>query len=153
MIELDSDVELLTREDLNLLHKKLEDLEFRFNQLREQLIVAKSYGDLRENSDFTAISRKLYHVEQERQTWNKYLKNISIWKGKTSKEKVHFSSKVSLIDQNQDEHFFELVSKISANPIKGKIYYKSPVGKALIGKTEGSKVEVWEFKARIETIN
>jgi transcription elongation factor GreA len=37
---------------------------------------------------------------------------------------------------------FEIVGSNEANPIRGKISNESPIGRAFIGKSKGSKIEV-----------
>jgi transcription elongation factor GreA len=41
-----------------------------------------------------------------------------------------------------DSKIFQVVGTVEADPLNGKISDESPIGKALLGKVEGDKVEI-----------
>ncbi|HBC45270.1 TPA: transcription elongation factor GreA, partial [Candidatus Collierbacteria bacterium] len=59
----------------------------------------------------------------------------------TSKSQVGVGSKVT-VAINGTTHEFTIVGEWEADPAEKKISHESPLGKALIGKAVGDKVEV-----------
>ena len=57
--------------------------------------------------------------------------------------RISLGSRVSLKDLDEDEIVeYIIVGTAETDPMNGKISNESPVGKALIGKKKGNKVEV-----------
>ncbi|MDD5095194.1 MAG: GreA/GreB family elongation factor [Dehalococcoidia bacterium] len=56
--------------------------------------------------------------------------------------KAGFGTKVLVQDNDGKGHQFTLVESVDSNPSEGKISIDSPVGKALLGRSEGDRVEV-----------
>ena len=56
--------------------------------------------------------------------------------------KIRLGSLVNLKGNRGNTQIFQVVGTVEADPLNGKISDESPIGKALLGKTEGDKVEI-----------
>ena len=135
----------LTSDGLKELKAELKQLEeVKRPKLVERVTVARSHGDLSENSEYTNARDDLAFVEgrieelEEMITRAKVIRN-KIVKGK--KKEIQLGCKIT-IKVNRKKETFELVGEWEADPLEKKISHTSPLGKALIGKKKGDKVEI-----------
>jgi len=113
-------------------------------ELPRQLAEAAAHGDLSENAEYDAakqrkelVQAKLARLYDKRQS----LANIN--ERMISTDSIGFWSRVRLLDVDSgDEVSYRLVSPDESDPANGKISVSSPIGKALIGRSEGDEVEV-----------
>lgn len=108
--------------------------------IAEKLKVARSYGDLSENSEYDEAKSEQAKIEARIQELEYQLKNAVIIDN-TASDKVSMGSKVTVLRDGQ-KFVYEIVGFSQSNPSQGKISDESPVGKALIGTAVGEKVVV-----------
>ena len=108
--------------------------------IAEKLKVARSYGDLSENSEYDEAKSEQAKIEARIQELEYQLKNAVIIDN-TASDKVSIGSKVTVLRDGQ-KFVYEIVGFSQSNPSQGKISDESPVGKALIGAAVGEKVVV-----------
>ena len=108
--------------------------------IAEKLKVARSYGDLSENSEYDEAKSEQAKIEARIQELEYQLKNAVIIDN-TASDKVSMGSKVTVLRDGQ-KFVYEIVGFSQSNPSQGKISDESPVGKALIGAAVGAKVVV-----------
>ena len=108
--------------------------------IAEKLKVARSYGDLSENSEYDEAKSEQAKIEARIQELEYQLKNAVIIDN-TARDKVSMGSKVTVLRDGQ-KFVYEIVGFSQSNPSQGKISDESPVGKALIGAAVGEKVVV-----------
>ena len=138
--------EPITLNGLEELKKELENLK---NVKRPQIIAAiaeaRSHGDLKENAEYHAAKEQQSHNEGRIQEINDIIARanvIDITKI-ANDAKVIFGSTVYLVNLDTDEKIdYKIVGKDEADLKKKLIYFKSPIGKGLIGKNKGDLVEV-----------
>ena len=138
---------MLTAEGL----KKLEDeLAFLQNEKRkeiaEKIKVARSFGDLSENSEYDDAKNEQSIMEARINTIEAILKTaVLIDESETSNERVHLTSvvKIEMLSTGRQVQY-KIVGSGSneANPKEGKISDESPIGAALMDKSVGDVVEV-----------
>lgn len=124
------------------------ELEAELEQLRtegrediaEKLKVARSYGDLSENSEYDEAKSEQAKIEVRIQELEYQLKNAVIIDN-TATDKVSMGSKVTVVRDGK-EFVYEIVGFSQSDPSNGKISDESPVGKGLIGAAVGEKVVV-----------
>ena len=68
------------------------------------------------------------------------MRNAKIIKEKQT-DKIQVGSVVS-VSLNGDEEKIYIVGSGQANPLKGKISYESPLGKAVFGKSVGNEIKI-----------
>ena len=132
-------------------HKKLEDeLEFLQNvkrkEIAEKIKVARSYGDLSENSEYDDAKNEQAIMEARITTIEAILKTaVIIDESNTNNEHVHLTSVVTIEMLSTGKQMkYKIVGSGSneANPKEGKISDESPIGRALMEKSVGDVVEV-----------
>ena len=138
---------MLTAEGL----KKLEDeLAFLQNEKRkeiaEKIKVARSFGDLSENSEYDDAKNEQAIMEARINTIEAILKTaVLIDESETSNERVHLTSvvKIEMLSTGRQVQY-KIVGSGSneAKPKEGKISDESPIGAALMDKSVGDVVEV-----------
>ena len=125
------------------LEKELEALKTEGRiDIAEKLKVARSYGDLSENSEYDEAKSEQAKIEA-RITELEYQLDHSEIIDTADSDSVSMGSKV-IVKRVKDnfEATFEIVGFAQSNPAQGKISDESPVGKALIGAKVGDVVVV-----------
>ena len=119
------------------LEKELEQLIARRPEIAEKIALARSYGDLSENEDYSAARGEQKVVEGRILDIQDILLHAKIIKG-GKKQKVAMGSRVTL-ERNGKTTEYTLVGAVEANPLEGKISEESPIGKAIMGKKVGEE--------------
>lgn len=110
--------------------------------IAEKLKVARSYGDLSENSEYDEAKSEQAKIEARIQELEYQLENAVIVDSTTG-DKVSMGSKVTVLRKSDNQEFvYEIVGFSQSNPSAGKISDESPVGKALLGASAGETVVV-----------
>ena len=142
----------LTKESYKELEEKLAFLK---NQGRvdvaEKIKVARSFGDISENSEYDAAREEEALLEQEISQIEEDLKVAQIIDNKkVNKDVISVGAEVDVYDRVYKEDLtFKIMGSFESDPTKGLISNESPIGKALIGQKVGATVEV---KTPMETL-
>lgn len=127
----------LTAEGLKKLQDELEYYKVtRRKEVAEALKVAKAFGDLSENSEYTEAKNEQAEVESHIAELEAALANVSLIVSGSSKTRVVVGSRVK-VEDGDEEIEYTIVGSQEADPFKNKISDESPVGKALLGKKVG----------------
>ena len=106
---------------------------------------ARAHGDLKENAEYHAAKDEQAKIEGRIIKINDLIARanvIDVTKLK-KKDNVIFGSTVDLLDlQNNKKKTYKIVGEDEADLTKNFIYFKSPIGKALIGKNKKDLVTV-----------
>ena len=105
----------------------------------EAIAEARAHGDLKENAEYHAAKEEQSKIESRIIKINDLIAraNVIDVTKLEKKDKVVFGSTVSLIDLKSNESkTYKIVGKDEADINKNYIYFKSPIGKALIGKNK-----------------
>lgn len=135
---------LLTSEGLNELKQEYQQLtEIKRPEAVTRLSKAREAGDLTENGEYSAAREELAFVDGRIAEIDSILQKAQrIRKRKVSKDsRVAVGCKVHL-DVKGRREVFTIVGEWEADPTEKKISHESPLGKALLGKKRGEKVEV-----------
>ena len=131
------------------LEKIKEELVFLKEKKRPEIVSAiaeaRSHGDLKENAEYHAAKEQQSHNEGRIQEINDIIARANVIDVTkiANDAKVIFGSTVYLVNLDTDEKInYKIVGKDEADPKKKLIYFKSPIGKGLIGKNKGDLVEV-----------
>ena len=138
---------MLTAEDVKKYEEELEFLKTeKRKEIAEKIKVARSYGDLSENSEYDDAKNEQAILEARIATVEATLKNaVIIDESNTSNEHVHLTSvvKVEYVSNGRQVSFKILGSGSNGiNPREGVISDESPIGKALMERSVGDVVEV-----------
>ena len=132
---------ILTNEGLISVKGELDKLYKKRPHLVNRISRARTEGDLAENSDYINAREDLRFLDERIAELEEVLSKAKIVKKSKKDGRVAIGSKVTL-KVNGNRQVFLIVGDWEADPLKGKISYTSPLGKALIGKNVGDKVEV-----------
>lgn len=144
---------LLTSEGLKKLQDELDNLKnVRRKENTEALKVAKSFGDLSENSEYDEAKNEQAEIEARISEIENMLKNIEIIdEDGIATDVVSIGTKVSVKDLDDGEVMeYLIVGSTEADPMKGKISDESPVGTALLGHKIGEIVVVEAPMGKLE---
>ncbi|MBS1635659.1 MAG: transcription elongation factor GreA [Bacteroidetes bacterium] len=134
-----------TEEGLQKLKDELYQLESveRKNVIR-QIAEARDKGDLSENAEYDAAKEAQGLLELKIAKLKEILANARIVDGSqldTSKVSILTTVKIKNMKNNM-EMKYTLVAENEADLKSGKISIDSPIGKGLVGKKVGDKVEI-----------
>ncbi|MBQ7937541.1 MAG: transcription elongation factor GreA [Oscillospiraceae bacterium] len=135
---------VVTASGLKALEDELEQLKtVRRKEVSEKIRVARSYGDLSENSEYDEAKNEQAIVEARIADLEVMLKNIVIIdESELVTDAVSLGSTVKVYDEEFEEELeYIIVGSTEADLDIGKISDESPVGKALIGKKVGDVAE------------
>jgi transcription elongation factor GreA len=139
---------LLTKEGLNELKKEYDEL---VHEKRPAAVVrlsaARDLGDLSENSEYAAAKQDLSFIDGRILELEEILHAAKVITSH-KKGQVDVGCKVTLHIDGKKE-VFTVVGEWEADPNEKKISHESPLGKALMGKKVGEKVEVEAPAGRI----
>ena len=138
--------EPITVEGLKKLKEELEDLK---NNKRPKVVAAiaeaRAHGDLKENAEYHAAKEQQGHIEGRVLEINNIiaLANVIDVTKMENDGRIIFGSTVTVKDiESEKKKSFKIVGKDEANIEKSLIYFKSPMGKSLIGKNSKDLVTV-----------
>jgi transcription elongation factor GreA len=138
--------EMLTAEGFKRLQEELDHLiNVKRPEIARELYEARIDKDFRENAPFDAAKHHQAEVEARIRQLQAVLARAQIIDGSstTTTGRIALGAKVVLRDMEHDEELeYTLVSPNEANPRLGRISVASPVGKALLDRTEGEQIEV-----------
>ena len=151
----DDDQTLVTKEGLKKLKDELEHLKtVRRAEVAQRLREAISYGDLSENSEYEEAKNEQAFVEGRILELEGKIKNAKIIadKKESKHKEVEIGCTVMLqnITDGDDAERYTIVGSTEADPLDHKISNESPIGKAVLGRLKGERVEIQSPSGVIE---
>lgn len=141
----------LTAEGKKELEKELDELIKGRPAIAERIAIARSFGDLSENEEYSSARNEQKVAESRIMEIQDILKNAKVIRG-GKKTKVDLGATVTL-NMNGKKVTYTVVGTTEANPLEGKISNESPIGKALLGHKAGESFEFNGKKIKIVSIN
>tara|TARA_B100001123_G_C15198069_1_gene982161 strand:+ start:592 stop:1068 length:477 start_codon:yes stop_codon:yes gene_type:complete len=138
--------EPITHRGIEKLKKELEELKnVKRPKIVQAIAEARGHGDLKENAEYHAAKDEQSKTEGRIIEINDLIARanvIDVTKLENN-ESVIFGSTVDLIDlENNEKKTYRIVGKDEADIAKNYIYFRSPIGKALIGKKKKELITV-----------
>ena len=129
------------------IRKMQEEIEYREQVLMPQIVkdvqTARAFGDLSENYEYKAAK------QEQRKNWSRirYLKQmvasaVVIEDESADNEAGLFDTLKIYLEDEEEEMVIRLVTTLRQNPLEGLISKESPLGKALMGRRVGDRVQV-----------
>jgi transcription elongation factor GreA len=128
----------------------LEKLKARLRQIREydrpqnvrDIEVAREHGDLRENAEYHAAKERQGMLDAEmRMVEDKIARAKVIDTKNMAGDRIVFGARVTLINGDTDEEVvYSITGEDEADAKAGRVSYKAPIAKALLGKKVGDEV-------------
>lgn len=135
----------VSQETLNQLKEELSKLKTTGRaEIAHQIADAREKGDLKENAEYDAAKEAQGHHEAKIAQLETAIANARVLDAKDIDiSKVSILSKVRLTNLKTKKSVeYQLVSETEADLKAGKISVTSPIGKGLLGKAKGDKVEI-----------
>ena len=136
--------EPITSQGIEQIEKELSELK---NIKRPKIVAAiaeaRGHGDLKENAEYHAAKEEQAKIEGRIIAINDLIAraNIIDVTKLEKKDVIIFGSTVNLIDLgNNQKKIYKIVGKDEADIKKNYIYFRSPLGKAIIGKKKNDLV-------------
>ena len=134
-----------------LIHKKMP-------ANREEIAIARSYGDLRENHEFKAakeMQKQLSRAKQEMENQLVRARGTDFSNARTDVASIGTIVRTTNIANSQKETF-TILGAWDSDPDKGTVSYMSPMAQALLNRKVGEEVEFeiegGKHRHRIESI-
>ena len=131
------------------LEKLKEELTFLKEKKRPQIVQAiaeaRSHGDLKENAEYHAAKEQQSYNEGRIEEVNDIIARANVIDVKkiSNEGKIIFGSTVYLENLDTGEKInYKIVGKDEADLKNKLLYFKSPIGKGLIGKNKNDLVEI-----------
>ncbi|GHV97908.1 transcription elongation factor GreA [Lactobacillus nasalidis] len=135
----------MTAEGKKQLEEELQNLKFvKRPQIVERLKIARSYGDLSENSEYDAAKDEQMRLEERIDAVSEQLKYaVVVDTDAVDPDEVSIGKTVTVTEVGEDEpETYEIVGSSQSDPFHGKVSNESPIGKALLGHKKGETVKI-----------
>ena len=136
---------LYTQDGYDALVEELNYLKnIRREEIKNDIAVARSFGDLSENAEYDEARNEQAKVEARIKDLEELIANaVIVDESKIDTSIVSVGSTVKVMDYDMDmEIEYTLVGSNEANPAENKISDQSPIGRALIGARAGQEIVV-----------
>jgi transcription elongation factor GreA len=149
----------MTKDGKEKLEKELEYLKsVRRKEVVERIKVARSFGDLSENSEYDSAKEEQAFVEGRITALENMIRNAKIIEDdELNSDQVTLGKTVTFIElPDGEEETYTIVGSAEADPFEGKISNDSPIAKSLLGQKVNDEVTVQtpggEMRVRIVSI-
>ena len=134
----------LTQKDLELMRKELDHRRIVLRpQLLEAVKEARAFGDLSENFEYKAAKQEKNRNESRIRFLENMIKTAVVISDQSGSDQVGLYDKVTVyMEDDDEEEVYQIVTTMRQDALKGLISKESPVGKAVLGKRAGDRVQV-----------
>ena len=136
----------LTRDGYRKLQEELDYLRtYKRQEIAERLHEAMDGGELIENAEYEAAKNEQAFMEgriKELEILLAMARVIDESPSAVAAETVSVGSTVTIQEEGIDPENYTIVGAAEANPASGRISNESPLGKALLNRKVGDKVQV-----------
>ena len=137
--------QMYTSEGLKKLQEELQYLKTtRRDEIKNDIAVARSFGDLSENSEYDEARNEQAKNEARIKELEELIDNAEVIdEAEIDTSVVSLGSVVRVFDEElQEEIEYSMVGSNEANPLLSRISDQSPVGRALMGTREGAVLHI-----------
>ena len=127
--------------------KMQEEIDHRVKVLRPKLIedvqTARAFGDLSENFEYKCAKQAKNRNDSRVRYLQRMIRTAKVIKAEGQGEGVALFDKVTIYDElDEEEMVIQIVTTLRQDALKGLISKESPVGRALMGRTVGERVQI-----------
>ncbi|MGW6163764.1 transcription elongation factor GreA, partial [Bacillus altitudinis] len=124
----------MTAEGKQKLEQELEYLKtVKRKEVVERIKIARSFGDLSENSEYDSAKEEQAFVEGRVTTLENMIRNAKIIEDDGGSNVVGLGKTVTFVElPDGDEESYTIVGSAEADPFEGKISNDSPIAKSLL---------------------
>ena len=135
----------MTAEGKEKLEAELRDLKLvKRPEVIKRIKVARSYGDLSENSEYDAAKDEQSHLEDRIAQVEEMLKYAQVVDADAvAPNEVAVGKTITYTEVGEDDpETYTIVGSDESDPLNGKISNDSPIAQALLGKKKGETVSI-----------
>ena len=134
----------MTLEGKKKLEEELEELKTKKRpQIIERIKIARSFGDLSENSEYESAKDEQSFVENQIKEIGNMLNHAEIIdNGNVAPDEVSVGKTVTFQEDDDEPETYQIVGAAESDPFNGKISNESPIAKGLIGHKKNEKVTI-----------
>ena len=116
----------------------------RREEIKNDIAVARSFGDLSENAEYDEARNEQARTEARIKELEELIENaVVVDETEIDTSVISLGSVVRVRDEEDCEEIeYSLVGSNEANPLIGKISDQSPIGKSLMGAKEGAVLRI-----------
>ena len=134
----------LTQVDIQ---KRRDEIDYRTRELRPKLIeevkTARAFGDLSENFEYKAAKREKNRNDSRIRYLERMIRTAKVIEVKETADAVGLFDTVTVYNEMmKKEMTLRIVTTLRQDALKGLISKESPVGKAVLGRRAGDRVQV-----------
>lgn len=127
--------------------KMKEELDHRVRVLRPQLIeevqTARAFGDLSENFEYKCAKQAKNRNDSRIRYLERMIRTAKVIEVKDAADAVGLFDRVTIYNElAKQEMELRIVTTLRQDALKGLVSKESPVGKALLGRRAGDRVQV-----------
>ena len=129
------------------IRKMQEEIDYRVRELRPQLIeevqTARAFGDLSENYEYKCAKQAKNRNDSRIRYLERMIRTAKVIEVKETADTVSLFDTVTIYNEMmKKEMTVRIVTTLRQDALKGLISKESPVGKAVLGKRAGDRVQV-----------
>lgn len=129
------------------IHKMREEIEHRVNTLRPQLLedvkTARGFGDLSENAEYKIAKQAKNRNDSRIRYLERMIKTAKVISGTSNSDEIGLFDKVEILFEAENEvQTIQLVTTLRQDSQQWLISKESPLGKALMGRKVGDRVQI-----------
>ena len=141
----------MTPEGARKLSEEMARLRSERPKVVQDVADAAAQGDRSENAEYIYGKKQLREIDRRMYVLTHRLKDAVVVDPKEQRgDKVFFGATVEVDDEDGARSTFFIVGEDESDGSQGKISYKSPVGRALIGKRLGDVITVRRPSGEVE---
>ena len=134
----------LTQSDID---KMQEEIDYRKLVKRPELIEhlkeMRAHGDLSENFEYHAAKREKNKNEGRIRYLERMIRTAQIISDDSKDDEVGINNTITIyVEEDDEEEVYRIVTTVRSNSLSNLISIESPLGKALLGRKVGDRVEV-----------
>ena len=127
--------------------KMQEEIDYRMRVVRpkciEDLQTARAFGDLSENYEYKAAKQELRRCDSRLRYLRRMINTAKVIKVEEKDGVVQLFDKVEIYYEDDDEtETIQLMTTLRQDAVSGIISKESPLGRAVLGRMVGDRVEV-----------
>jgi len=134
----------MTQRGYDMLVAELKDLKgTRRPAIIEAIAIARAHGDLSENAEYQYAKEEQSFIEGRIDELESVIGRADVIDtSKLSGDKIMFGATITLLDDDDKKHVYQIVGEHESDIKGGKLAIAAPLARALIGKKKGDIVEV-----------
>ncbi|MBO5242383.1 MAG: transcription elongation factor GreA [Lachnospiraceae bacterium] len=134
----------LTQSDID---KMQEEIDYRKLVKRPELIEhvkeMRAHGDLSENFEYHAAKREKNKNESRIRYLERMIKTAEIISDESKEDEAGINNTITVyVEEDDEEETYRIVTTVRSDSLSNLISIESPMGKALLGRKVGDRVEV-----------